>query len=461
MNPAVLRTGELFEADCSALDDDGSGVIEMAVDQESLRVHIAGVLAGERVRACLDHVSVHGRGRRREAWASLREILSPSAERVAVTCPAYGACGGCTLMALAYPAQLAWKTERVRAELAKHEALAALPVEACAPSPQVLGYRNQAKYVYGRERDSGRLVLGGFAPRSHDLVDLAACQVVEPVLDETRGVLLEILFERSVEPFDEIRRTGVLRYAILRATAAGQVMATLVVARKASIDAASIAAALRDRCSAVASVVLNVNSGAGNALFGDKDTPVSGTSTVEDTVGDVQVRLSSRSFFQANRAVASTIYRAIAESIPDGIACAVDAYAGAGGIALSLAPKAREVIAIEASAPATAAAADFLAERSTGRIRTTTGDAGACLEQIASADAVVLNPPRKGCDDRVLAALARLRPPMLLYLSCNPLTLSRDLAALVSAGAEVVRISPFDMMPHTPHVETLALVRFG
>src|SRR6266540_4270380 len=121
----------------------------MAIGQESLHVHVAGVLVGERVRACLDHVSVHIRGRRREAWASLREILSPSPERVAVTCPAYGTCGGCTLMALAYSAQLAWKAEKVRAELGQHATLAALPVEACVPSPQVLGYRNQAKYVYG------------------------------------------------------------------------------------------------------------------------------------------------------------------------------------------------------------------------------------------------------------------------------------------------------------------------
>jgi 23S rRNA (uracil1939-C5)-methyltransferase len=459
--PAVLRTGDLFEADCSGLDDDGGGLVELVVDQEALHVHVAGVLPGEHVRACLDHVSVHRRSKRREAWASLREILAPSAERVAVSCPAYGACGGCTLMALAYPAQLAWKTEKVRAELAQHRALAGLPVEACAPSAQVLGYRNQAKYVYGRERASGRLVLGGFAPRSHDVVDLAGCQVVEPILDETRGVLLSTLVERSVEPFDEIRRTGMLRYAILRATAAGQVMATLVVARKGFPDAGAIATALRDRLPAVASVVLNVNSSVGNALFGDEETSVAGSSTVEDTVGDVHVRLSSRSFFQANRVVASTIYRAIAESIPDGIACAVDAYAGAGGIALSLVPKTSEVIAIEESAAATAAAADLLAERSKGRIRTVTGDAGACLEQIAAADAVVVNPPRKGCDERVLAALARLRPQTLLYLSCNPRTLSRDLARLVGAGASVVRISPFDMMPHTPHVETLALARFG
>jgi 23S rRNA (uracil1939-C5)-methyltransferase len=458
---ALPRPGELFEADCSALDDEGSGVVEMATGQESMRVHLAGVLAHERVRACLDHVSVHSRGGRRQAWASLREILSPSADRVAVACPAYGTCGGCALMALAYPAQLAWKTERVRAELTQHEALAALPVEDCASSPRVLGYRNQAKYVYGRERDSGRLVLGGFAPRSHDLVDLAACQVVEPVLDEARGVLLATLIERSVEPFDEIRRTGVLRYAILRATASGHVMATLVAGRQGWPDAVAIAESLRDRCPAVVSVVLNVNVGTGNALFGEEETQVLGASTLEDSVGDVQVRLSSRSFFQANRAVASAIYQAIAASVPADMACVVDAYAGAGGIALSLAPKAHDVIAIEESAAATSAAAGFLAERSEGRIRTMTGDAGACLDQLARADGVVLNPPRKGCDERVLTALERLRPQTLLYLSCNPRTLARDLAVLVNAGAEVVRLSPFDMMPHTPHVETLALVRFG
>ena len=366
-------------------------------------------------------------------------------------------------MALAYPAQLTWKTERVRLQLASHATLATLTVDPCVPSPNVVGYRNQAKYVYGRERDSGLAVLGAFAPRSHEVVDLAGCQVVEPVLDEARRILLEILSESGVEPFDEVLRTGVLRYALLRATSSGQVMATLVTARPDWSSAESVATSLRQRCPAVISVILNVNPSTGNALFGDQERVLVGLSTIEDTMADVRVRLSSRSFFQANRDVSSRIYRDIVAAAPDGIVRVVDAYAGACGIALSLAARAKEVVAIEENGAATQAAVDFLAELAqqgadVARVRVVTGDAAACLAGIRDADMVVLNPPRKGCSAEVLAAITRLRPKKVAYLSCDPRTLARDLAVLVAAGARVVKVTPYDMMPHTPHVETLALV---
>ena len=295
------------------------------------------------------------------------------------------------------------------------------------------------------------------------MVDLAGCQVVEPVLDEARQALLTVLTEKAVEPFDEIRRTGLLRYAVLRATALGQVMVTLVTVRSDWGDAKAVAADLCRRCPAVTSVVLNVNESSGNALFGEQESALVGQSSVEDTIGDVCVRLSARSFFQTNRLVASQIYRDLVAAAPDGISRAVDVYAGACGIALSLAVKAGEVVAIEENPAATQAAAAFLAEPGPheGRVRVLTGDAAACLAEVSDADFVVLNPPRKGCSPEVLAAVARLRPKALAYLSCDPRTLARDLAALAQAGAQVVKVTPFDMMPHTPHVETLVLVGFA
>ena len=457
-----LRPGDEFEVLCTVLDETGAGVAQAASGSEQLRVHIAGALPRERVRIRLDHLSTHLRNSEREAWASLLDVLAPSPHRVPASCPAYGSCGGCTLMALAYPAQLDLKRERVQAQLAGHLALTALIVDPCVPSPRILGYRNQAKYVFGRAHDSSRPVLGAFAARSHDVVDLAGCQVVEPVLDEARQVLLDVLIEHAVEPFDEILRTGVLRYAVLRATDSGQVMATLVTARADWADAEAVALALCMRCPAVISVILNVNASAGNALLGEHERVLVGQPSVEDTLADVRVRLSSRSFFQANREVASHIYRDIVAAAPEGIACAVDVYAGACGIALSLVSKAREVVAIEENPAATQAAAAFLAEQGAdgSRVRVVTGDAARCLANVSAADFVVLNPPRKGCSPDVLAAVARLRPQWLAYLSCDPRTLARDLAVLAAAGAQVVKVTPFDMMPHTQHVETLALVRF-
>ena len=459
----ALRTGDPVEVNVADLDELGAGVGDISSGQEVLRVHMPGALPGERVAVRLVHLSAHARGGDREAWADLTSVLTPSTNRVAPDCPSYASCGGCALMAADYPVQLAWKRQRVTARFAQHPELADLAVNACVASPLTLGYRNQAKYVYGRAGDAGRLVLGAFAPRSHRLVDLAGCRVVEPVLDEVRRVLLEVLVAEQVEPFDEVRRTALLRYAVMRATAAGQVMVTLVAARPDWERAQAIADRLANQCPAVASVLLNVNATAGNRIFGDTERPLFGPPWLEDRVGDVTVRLASRSFFQANRQVASRIYRDLAAAAPAGLARAIDVYAGAAPIALSLVSLAGEVMAIEENPAATAAAAAFLAGQggSASRLRLVTGDAATCLAKAEFAELVVLNPPRRGCAPEVLQAVARLRPRCLAYLSCAPGTLARDLAVLVAAGARVLRLVPYDMMPHTPHVETLAIVTFG
>ena len=455
-----LRPGDEVDLRITELDDLGAGVAEVGSGPRALRVHVAGALPGEGVAARLEHISVHSRAFVREAWAALVSVLETSADRAEPICPSHGNCGGCALMGLAYPAQLEWKRSRVERQLARWRQLSGIPVDACVGSPATLGYRNQAKYVYGRAQQSGQPVLGAFSPRSHTIVDLAGCRVVEPVLDEAAAALLAILRAKAVEPFDETRRTSALRYVVMRATGAGQVMVTMVSARTDWRQAEEVADALAAACPAVVSVVLNVNAGAGNAIFGGEERPLHGQATLEDRVGDVSVRLSSRAFFQANRGVASRIYRDLAAAAPAEVARAVDVYSGAAAIALSLSPMAREVIAIEENAAATQAAAAFIVEQGgvAGRVRVVTGDAAACLADVDAADVVVLNPPRKGCAEAVLAAVSRLRPRMIAYLSCDPETLARDLAVLVTDGARIVRITPYDMMPHTPHVETLALL---
>jgi 23S rRNA (uracil1939-C5)-methyltransferase len=451
---APLQPGARVELEGTELDERGAGVAHL----EDHRVHVAGLLPGERARAVIEHVSVHRIDDRRPAWARLEELLSPSPDRVAPVCPAHGPCGGCPLQHLAYPAQVRWKGERVVEALARHPVLAGVPVAPCVPSARVLGYRNQAKYVYGRDRHSGRLVLGAYVPRSHEVVDLGGCRVVEPVLDEVARILRDLLEERAVAPFDEVRRTGLLRYAILRSNAAGQVLVALVAAGDWP-EAAALADLLRARASAVTGVVLNVNAGHGNALFGDEERTLCGQPSLEDEIGPARVELASRSFFQLNRETAGRAYADLRAAVAalGPIGRIVDAYAGAGGIAFSLAALAGEVVAIEENAAATAAALAFARQRGLP-VRFETADAAEALERIQEADVVVLNPPRGGCAPEVLAAVARMRPRLVAYLSCHPGTLARDLDVLQGLGLSAREIRPYDMLPHTPHVEALALI---
>jgi 23S rRNA (uracil1939-C5)-methyltransferase len=446
---ARVRKGERIELECVDLDDDGAAVGACG----ELQVHVAGAAPGERVEAELAHRSPH----RPEAWARLVRVLAPAAARVAPACAAYGACGGCVLEHLAYEAQVAWKGARLA------RALAPSPVDACVPSPQPLGYRNRSKLVYGLD-EHGRAVLGAYAPRSHRLVDLVGCRVAAPPLDEVAGVLRDLLAAHAVAPFDEQARTGTLRYAVLRVNHAGAVLATLVTAARAWPDGPSLARALRAARAEVVGVVQNVNPTRGNALYGADEVVLDGAATIEERVGAVRLRLSSTAFFQINRAIAERLYgdaRAAAglDRGRGGGAEVVDAYAGVGGLALTLAAGAATVIGIEENPAAVADAQASAALNGAENARFLVGDVGARLGELARADVVVLNPPRKGCAPAVLDAVARLGPRRVLYVSCAPDTLARDLAHLAARGYAVVDVTPYDMLPQTPHVEALAVMR--
>jgi 23S rRNA (uracil1939-C5)-methyltransferase len=452
-----VRPGDRLAVTCADLDDLGTGVGEV----EGQRVHVAGALPGERVTAVVEHVSRQSP----TFWARLTTIEAPSPERRPPACAAFGACGGCVLQHLAYETQLDWKRRRVARALGAISALEGVTVDACVASPRPLGYRNNSKLVVARI-GGGRLVLGGYAPRSHEVVDLAGCRIAEPPLDETASALRTLLEEAEVRPYDERTMTGDLRYVVLRSNQAGQVLAVWIAARPL-VDGPALARRFRDLRPEVVGVVEHVNQTRGNALFaesdGDNERILDGAGTLEDQIDvgphSVRVILSPGAFFQANRGVAALAYSAIARALAlrpaDRV---VDAYCGVGGIALALAPDAAEVIGVEFHAGAVASATASAARDAIANARFVAGDAAAVLATIDRADLIVLNPPRKGCAPAVLDQVVRLAPRAIAYLSCDPDTLARDLALLATRGYRCDAVTPFDMLPHTPHVEALAVL---
>jgi 23S rRNA (uracil1939-C5)-methyltransferase len=464
----TLRAGDSIALACDDLDDEGAGV----GTHDGARVHVAAALPGERCAVTLLHVSAH----RPEAWARLDQLEVLSPDRRPAACAAFGSCGGCVLQHLDVGAQLEWKATRLSRALGAHAALAGVAVAPGVPSPRALGYRNRTKLVCA-SGGGGVVVLGAFAPRSHDVVDLAGCRVGEAPLEEAADELRRLLtWEPSqgsqtlharfggqsppaLRAYDERTRVGDLRHVVLRANHAGQVLAIFVVTRAGTPGVAELARALRAARPGVVGVVENVNRTRGNVIFGDEDRVLEGEGVLEDRVGDVRLRLSPRAFFQANRDVAALAYAAIARELaPAPGERVVDAYGGVGGIALTLARAGADVLGIEEHAGATADATASAALNGLSGARFVSGDVAVRLREVERADLVVLNPPRKGCAPAALAELARLRPRAVAYLSCDPDTLARDLAALVERGSRVRSITPFDMMPHTPHVEALAIL---
>jgi 23S rRNA (uracil1939-C5)-methyltransferase len=447
--PVPVRDGDAVSLVCDDLDDEGAGLAAHA----GARVHVAGALPGERVATTVTHVSSH----RPEAWARLDLIEDASPDRRPPACAAYGSCGGCVLQHLDVAAQLAWKSSRLRRALAAHPALADAPVLPGVPSPRALGYRNRSKLVCAAE--GGRVVLGAFAPRSHDVIDLAGCRIAEAPLEEVASALRALLEGAAVAPYDERALTGDLRHVVLRANNAGHVLAVFVTARRDAPGVATLARRLREAHPEVVGVVENVNRTRGNVIFGDEEHALDGAPTLEERVGDVTLRLSPRAFFQANRDVAALAYAAIARDVDVRAGeRVVDAYAGVGGIALTLARAARDVLGIEEHAGATDDAIAGAARSGLPNARFVAGDVAVRLREVDGADVIVLNPPRKGCGAAALTEVARLGPRAIAYLSCDPVTLARDLAVLAERGYRVRAVTPFDMMPHTPHVEALAIL---
>ncbi len=445
------REGEALVLTCDDLDDEGAGLASHA----GARVHVAAALPGERVAATVTHASSH----RAEAWARLDAIEHTSPERRPPACAAFGSCGGCVLQHLDVTAQLAWKTTRLSRALAAHAALADVRVTAGIPSPRALGYRNRAKLVCAAR--GGRVVLGAFAPRSHDVVDLAGCRVSEAPLEELAGALRVFLATADVPPYEERTFAGELRHVVLRANHAGEILVVFVTARAGAPGLAALARRLRAERPEVVGVIENVNRTRGNVIYGDAERVLDGAATLEERVGDVRLRLSPRAFFQANRDVAALAYAALARAVDVRAGeHVVDAYCGVGGIALTLARGApdAQILGIEES---DAAIDDATANALLNGITSTSfvaGDVAVRLRDVPRADVVVLNPPRKGCGAAVLTEVARLGPRVIAYLSCDPDTLARDLAALTERGYRVRETTPFDMLPHTPHVEALAVL---
>jgi 23S rRNA (uracil1939-C5)-methyltransferase len=346
--------------------------------------------------------------------------------------------------------------------LAAHPALAGAEVAAPVPSPRTLGYRNRSKLAAAWS--GGRLVLGAYAPRSHDVVDLAGCRIAEPPLDDTARALRGFLDEAGVAPYDEQTLTGDLRHVVLQGSHDGRVLAVWV-ARRELPDARGLARDFRRLRPEVVGVVGHVNRGRGNAIFdaAGETVALDGDGAIVDRLemeaGPLPLRLSAGAFFQANRDVAALAYAAIVRGLaPRSGERAVDVYCGVGGISLALARAGAETLGIETHPGAVADAAASAALDGAAGACFVAGDAAAELHRVDRAELVVLNPPRKGCAEAVLAEVVRLAPRAIAYLSCDPDTLARDLAWLAARGYRARDVTPFDMLPHTPHVEALAVI---
>lgn len=441
----------LAMVEATSLDDAGRGV---CTAPDGTVVHVADLLPGEAAEVAIDHRSPH----RAEAWATVaRRLSGASPDRVAPACPAFGRCGGCAWQHLAYPAQLAAKRARVQAALAS--AAAGVPVAAVVAAPAVIGYRNKGKYVVGGV--AGAVMLGAYAPRSHDIVDTLGCRVVAPIVDEVARVAKAAVDGAGLAPYRERARDGELRYVVVREGDGGEVLVVLVTATAVDARRLDRVGAEIGAHAAVAGVVAAAHDHEGGAIL-PADAPrrvLAGRGWVVERLAGVAVEVGAVEFAQVHRAQAARLYARVAE-LARPAARAVDLYTGLGGVALHLAAAGIAVAAVDVDAEAIAA----LRRAAAGAGVAVTAYVADAAEVDArtlggGVDVAVVDPPRKGLGAKGCVQLAAVGAPTVIYVSCGVDSLAADLAGLRRAGYVVDVIEPFDLMPGTAQVETVVRLR--
>ena len=445
-----LRSGQLLELKIASTNNEGFGVAM----HEGTRVLVAGGLPGE---VLLTRVTYVGR---REAFAHTLKCLKVSPDRTPhPACGLGRVCDGCGLMQMRYPAQLAWKKSLVTRELRKYPSLGEVQIHDTIASPKELNYRNTAKLVVaGKFSDP---VIGIYRRNTHDVVEIAECSLHHPLINKVVKAAKAGIRKGKVQIYNPKSEMGLLRYLVVRvAEPSEKVMVVLVTTEESYNEMHHLAKFIQQAVPEVTVVAQNINNSSGNVIFGHKDRAITKAQTLKAYVGNKSFNLSPHSFFQVNTGGARIIYEKVRELANlTGKERVIDVYCGIGGISLFLADRAKEVVGIEfveaAVADATANAAMNRAEN----CRFEAGDAVHLIDEIGEeggADLIVLNPPRKGCDEKVLKSVAAINPPRIIYVSCSPETLARDLDILSRLGYRTLEVTPVDMFPQTPHVESIA-----
>ena len=454
-----LQKNQILTLRIERLSSDGSGVAHSA-DGEA--VFVPGTAPGDEARVRI----VKDCGR--YAFGILDELLTPSPDRIPVDCPVAGPCGGCSLRHLDYAAELRAKQESVLDAFRRIGGLE-VPVLDILPSPDVDRYRNKVQFPVGVDKN-GVPCIGFYAGRTHRIVPCPDCKLQPSVLNEIGNALCAFFAQQGIRPYDEQSGKGLVRHIFLRRGAhSGQIMVCLVCTRAKLPHAEQLCTALRGQFPAISTILLNVNAKNTNVILGSENHILYGPGYIEDTLCGVPVRLGPLSFYQVNTLAAERLYGVAAQYAqlsPDDTL--LDLYCGMGTIGLSMAEQCRELIGVEIVPEAIESAkanAARMGEAVAAKSRFFCADAGQAATQLAAEglhpDIVMLDPPRKGCDEATLSAVVRMAPRRVVYVSCNPATAARDAAWLEQNGYHAEKVQPVDLFPRTKHCECVIALSKG
>ena len=443
----MLIKNQIYEAEITDYTSEGQGIAHI----EGCAVFVPNGIYGERCTVRIEKVG--------KTWAAgkIVEILEKSPHRVNRACPVAKLCGGCTFWHMDYEEETRLKAERVRTCLNRMggESLENIPILA---APDCRGYRNKAQYPVSVNR--GKTIAGFFKAGTHQVVENKRCLILPEESDRVKDLVLDYVNQYRVMPYDETEHKGLLRHIYVRRGAvSGQVLVCLVLNGRRLPKPEKLIERLQT-VPGFTTLVISVNTRKGNAVLGDEFITLYGPGYIEDTLCGLNFRLSPRSFYQVNHHQAQRLYEAAisqAEITPKDLV--LDLYCGVGTITLAMAKSAGKVIGVEVVEQAVADARDNAARNGIENAEFFCGDAGqAALElekQGIHPDVVVVDPPRKGLNADTIEALDRMNPRRIVYVSCDPATLARDVKLLKDRGCRLKNAMAADLFPRCSHVESI------
>lgn len=396
------------------------------------------------------------------ANADVTEIITPSPYRVKPFCALQKVCGACQLQFIDYDYQLELKRQ-ITEEAIHHIAGLDIEIPLTIASPQIKEYRHKVQYPVAETKVSKRLIAGYYKQKTHEIVNIKYCPIQPVICDEIIEFIRENAPKFCVSGYNEKKHTGDLRHVVLRCSAStGKVLVTLVInSTKVFENLKNFANIIYEQIPQVVGVCVNFNPQKTNVILGKKSECICGEDFVEENILDKTFKIGSNTFFQVNPKSAENIFRYVKDYIKNNLQDAVvlDAYAGVTSFGVCISDVCKQIVSVEENSESVRLGEKIAKENGITNIEFHSGDAAEFFKnETRKFDAVILDPPRKGCTKESLDEAFRLSKGLIIYVSCNPATLARDLKILTEKGCRVNSIQPFDMFCHTYHVENVAII---
>ncbi len=449
-----LKKNDIIKLNIFSISSEGSGV---AKTEEGITVFVPNSAVGDELNVRIVKVQ------KTYAFGRVEEIITPSPDRIIPTCKVGNKCGGCVYSHISYDAELKAKEQRVKDALERIAKLN-IPVNPIVSTGEIARYRNKAMIPVGLDKD-GKIIMGFYSNHSHRIVECDDCTLQPQCFLKAGEILKAFLESHNITIYNEVTHKGLFRHLYLRiAENTDELMITLVVNGNELPFSDVLVNAFKSELLNLKSVVLNINKEDTNVVLGKKSKILYGNGFITDVLCSLKFKISPQSFYQVNRKGAELLYNKAAEYADlKGDEVLLDLYCGTGTIGLTMAHKSKNLIGVEIVPKAIEDAKENARTNGIKNARFICGDAAKAAETLKAEglapDVIIIDPPRKGCDKSLINTISDMNPKRVVYVSCDPATLARDLAMFSELGFIAQEATPVDMFPRTAHVECVAWLK--